>query len=288
MKLGRRGSSNINDSRRSGGAGGGGGRLVGGGIGGIIVVVIIFLITGNPGVLLEGLGGAVGTPPRSEYTESAQDQHLYEVLSVALADTEDVWNGLFPEYGKEYKEPTLEIYHETVRSGCGIANSGMGPFYCPADQKVYVDLSFYNDLTNRFGADQGDYTMAYVLAHEVGHHVQTLMGVTEQFHSLQGRVSQTEYNRYSVRFELQADYLAGVVAHYQQRQGYLDPGDIQEAMSAAESIGDDAIQEQVQGYVTPDTFNHGTSDQRMRWFQKGYEAGDLSEWDTFAVPESQL
>lgn len=274
---GRRQSSNVNDRRNSGGHMAG---RIGGA--GLIISLLIFLITGNPGALI----GEIITQPsqqQMEYTETEQHKALFEYAGVVLADTEDTWNHVFPMYGKHYIPPKMEIYHQTIRSGCGLANSGMGPFYCPADQKVYLDLSFYNELVQRYGAKEGDFIMSYVISHEVGHHVQTLLGVSEQFHALRGKVSKREYNELSVRFELQADYLAGVVAHYQEKMGYLDPGDIEEALSAAEAIGDDAIQKKAQGYITPDTFTHGTSQQRMKWFMKGYRAGDLSEWDTFSA-----
>jgi hypothetical protein len=176
------------------------------------------------------------------------------------------------------------LFNGGVRSGCGGATSSSGPFYCPADYKLYIDLSFYDELRNKFGAP-GDFAMAYVVAHEVGHHIQNLMGTSEKVQRLRGRVSQEEYNRYSVRLELQADFLAGVFAHYIQNKGYLEAGDIQEAMNAANAIGDDRLQKQAQGYAVPESFTHGTSAQRMYWFKKGYQTGDLSQGDTFNSTE---
>ncbi|HSK69752.1 MAG TPA: neutral zinc metallopeptidase, partial [Candidatus Limnocylindria bacterium] len=200
----------------------------------------------------------------------------------------DTWNDILPrsEFRLDYQEPTMVVYNGYIQSACGAADSGVGPFYCPGDRKIYIDLSFYNTLISRYGAMQGDFTMAYVIAHEAGHHVQTLLGVTDQLNALRqrvqtGQVSQTEFNRYSVAFELQADYLAGVVARYMAERGILEEGDLTEAMSAAAAVGDDAIQRRAQGYVDPDSFNHGTSAQRQEWFRRGFEAGDLSAWNTF-------
>ncbi len=205
---------------------------------------------------------------------------------MVLKDVEDTWNTIFPTIGERYKEPTLTIYSGYVNTGCGAADSGVGPFYCTLDQNIYLDLSFYQTLVTRYGAKQGDFSMAYVIAHEAGHHVQTLLGVTEQLNALRQRVArgtmtQKQFNEYSVRYELQADYLAGVVARHIYESGNLEQGDMQEAMSAAAAVGDDAIQKKAQGYVDPDTFNHGTSKQRQTWFKKGFDAGDLRDWDTF-------
>ncbi|MDD4080020.1 MAG: zinc metallopeptidase [Eubacteriales bacterium] len=287
---GRRRSSNVNDAR---GRGVSGGRkvAVGGGVG-LVIALVVFLLTGNPGTLLRGIGTQDATVPSGnqqvEYQVTQHEQQLYDYASVVLADIEDTWNTILPQEGADYIEPELTIYSGMVQSGCGLADSGVGPFYCPADQSIYLDLSFYDTLLNRFGARQGDFGMAYVIAHEAGHHVQTLMGVTGQLDRLRtqvtdGRLTQEAYNQYSVRFELQADYLAGVVARYMAGRGYLDPGDLEEALSAAASVGDDHIQRQAQGYVNPDTFNHGTSAQRQHWFMTGYEAGDLSQWDTLSA-----
>ena len=290
---GRRQSRNVNDQRgRSSG-----GRMVmgGGGLGivGIVIYLLISMLGGGGGDLGEVLDQVVTpqTQQRSQqgtYQESPQEKELMAFLSVALADIEDTWGEILPasQYRTAYKEPQLTIYNGQIQTACGAADSGVGPFYCPADQTIYLDLSFYDTLTRKYGAQEGDFAMVYVIAHEAGHHVQTLLGVTQQLNKLRQRVaagtmSQTEFNRYSVAFELQADYLAGVVARYMQQRGYLEQGDLSEAMSAAAVVGDDAIQKRYQGYVDPDTFNHGTSAQRQAWFKKGFEAGDLSQWDTF-------
>lgn len=291
---GRERSSNVNDQRGSGG-GRPGGRLPALGGGGIILFLIVLLVTGQVDLgILTGDSG-IGTPQqqtqqqRAPAQQSELEKQLFEYAGVALKDIEDTWNSVLPEYGKKYVEPTLTIYSGYIDTGCGAANSGVGPFYCTLDHNIYLDLSFYNTLIKRYGAKQGDFVMAYVIAHEAGHHVQTLLGVTEQMNGFrqraaQGRLSEREFNELSVRYELQADYLAGVVAHYIERKGYLEPGDIGEAMSAAEAVGDDSIQMKAQGYVNPDAFNHGTSAQRKTWFMKGYKAGDLSQWDSFNNP----
>lgn len=279
---GRRKSSNVEDRRgRSaggGGLGGFGGKTIGGGLG-LIIIIIIALLGGDPGSLL---GNNQITSPDTQvpYEATADEREMFDFVSVVLADTEDIWHDIFNSYGYDYKEPELVIFTDSVQSACGVAGSSTGPFYCPGDNKLYIDLSFYHELKDRFKAP-GDFAMAYVVAHEVGHHVQTLLGVTEQLNNIRGQVSQTEYNQYSVRFELQADYLAGVWAHHIQGMGYLEEGDLEEALRAANAIGDDMIQKQAQGYVVPDSFTHGTSEQRMRWFYKGFQTGNLDQWDTF-------
>ena len=263
------------------------GRVAAGGGIGLVLALVIFLVTGDPGALF---GAAVPKQqPQAQqqnYQPSEREQQLFDYAGVSLKDVEDTWNTVLPQYDEQYKEPTMVIYSGYVESGCGAADSGVGPFYCTRDQTIYLDLSFYDTLIQRYGAQQGDFIMNYVIAHEAGHHVQTLLGVTNQLNSLRqrvatGQMSQTEFNEYSVRYELQADYLAGVVAKYQANRGYLEEGDLEEAMSAAAAVGDDSIQQKAQGYVDPDTFNHGTSQQRQTWFMKGFRAGDLSEWDTF-------
>ncbi|TJX13438.1 metalloprotease [Tissierella creatinini] len=279
---GRRKSSNVEDRRgRSaggGGLGGFGGKAIGGGLG-LIIIIIIALLGGDPGSLL---GNNQITSPDTQvpYEATADEQEMFDFVSVVFADTEDIWHDIFNSYGYDYKEPQLVIFTDSVQSACGVAGSSTGPFYCPGDNKLYIDLSFYQELKDRFKAP-GDFAMAYVVAHEVGHHVQTLLGVTEQLNNIRGQVSQTEYNQYSVRFELQADYLAGVWANHVQGMGYLEEGDLEEALRAANAIGDDMIQKQAQGYVVPDSFTHGTSEQRMRWFYKGFQTGNLDQWDTF-------
>lgn len=283
---GRRKSSNVDDRRgRSAGggfSGGFGGKTIGGGLG-LIIVIIVMLLGGDPGALL-GNNQITSPDPQAPYQATAEEQEMFDFVSVVLADTEDIWHNIFNSYGYDYKEPELVIFTDSVQSACGVAGSSTGPFYCPGDNKLYIDLSFYDLLRDRFKAP-GDFAMAYVVAHEVGHHVQTLLGVTDQLNSLRGQVSQTEYNKYSVRFELQADYLAGVWAHHVQGLGYLEEGDLEEALKAANAIGDDMIQKQAQGYVVPDSFTHGTSEQRMRWFYKGFETGNLEEWDTFKATD---
>jgi predicted metalloprotease len=205
-----------------------------------------------------------------------------EFVKVVLQDTEDVWNKLFQEQGSDYQEPVLVLFTGSDQSACGMADAAMGPFYCPLDSKVYIDLSFYDDLQSRFGAP-GDFAMAYVISHEVGHHVQHLLGITDKVHSQRDRLSQEENNRLSVKLELQADFLAGVWAHHaHELNNILEPGDIEEALGAANAIGDDRLQKQSQGHVVPDAFTHGTSEQRMFWFKKGYETGDLGQGDTFS------
>ncbi len=277
---GRRQSSNVDDRRGQGGGPGKG--MIGGGLG-LIIVIIVTLLGGNPGDILNKM--PTNQPSANvPYEETAEEQELAEFVSVVLADTEDIWTDVLGKEGINYVEPTLVLFSGSVESACGVAGSSTGPFYCSADQKLYIDLSFYNELKTRFKAP-GDFAMAYVVAHEVGHHVQNLTGVLDQVHELQGKISKEEYNQYSVRLELQADYLAGVWAHHAQGRGYLDRGDIEEALNAAAAIGDDRIQKQAQGYVVPESFTHGTSEQRQRWLFKGFETGDLSQWNTFEAKD---
>ncbi|WP_342562634.1 neutral zinc metallopeptidase [Paenibacillus sp. FSL R7-0345] len=282
---GRRGSSNVEDRRGSGG--GGGGKLIGGGIGGIILVVVVTLLSGgNVGDILGNLtsGGTTATTSNTPYQETAEEQELAQFVSVVLADTEDVWSQLFAEQGMTYTDPTLVLYSGSVNSACGTATSAVGPFYCPGDSKLYIDLSFYDELQQRFKAP-GDFAMAYVIAHEVGHHVQTLLGTTKQLDSYRRTLSEKEYNKYQVRFELQADYLAGVWANHAQGMNLLEEGDLEEALTAASAVGDDTIQKQAQGYAVPDSFTHGTSEQRKRWFYKGFNSGTIAGGDTFNAAE---
>ena len=281
---GRRQSGNVEDRRGSSGKK----IAVGGGLGTIVVVVITLLFGGDLGDVLRVVMGNEGgstmtTSPSGSRTPSPEEDEQAQFVSVVLADTEDVWNKLFQEQGSQYQEPELVLFDGVVQSACGQAQSATGPFYCPGDQKVYIDLSFQKTLSQRLGAG-GDFAMAYVVAHEVGHHVQNLMGITNQVHSQRGRLSQAEYNELSVRLELQADFLAGVwTNHAQEMNNILEEGDIEEAMRAANAIGDDRLQRQSQGYVVPDAFTHGTSEQRMRWFRKGLETGDISQGDTFSA-----
>lgn len=272
---GRRQSSNVDDRRGMGGKG----MAVGGGIGGLIIAIIyLFLGGGNGGDggdFLQNQG-----QPMTQEQKAAEDQ-LAGFSKVVLADTEDVWNRLMSEQGRDYVEPRLVLFTGSDQSGCGFASAATGPFYCPADSKIYIDLSFFQELQDRFKAP-GDFAMAYVIAHEVGHHVQHLLGITDEVDRMRGKLSQTEMNKLSVRLELQADFLAGVWAHHTQKQKQvLQEGDIEEALGAANAIGDDRLQKQSQGHVVPDAFTHGTSEQRMYWFKKGFQTGDLSQGDTF-------
>jgi predicted metalloprotease len=278
--FGRRESGNLEDGR---GSGGGRGFAVGGGIAGLIGLVI-YLFTGvNPSELLGGAGqqGYTQEAPEGGYAKPTDSAGRF--VGVVLADTEDIWNKLFQQMGREYEEPKLRLFTDGVNaSGCGYATSATGPFYCPADRRVYIDLSFYDELKNRFGA-AGDFAQAYVIAHEVGHHVQNLLGISGKMDAARQQLSETEYNKLSVKLELQADFYAGVWAHYQESmKGVLESGDIEEALTAANAIGDDRLQQEAQGHVSPDSFTHGTSAQRMYWFKKGYETGDVNQGNTFA------
>lgn len=274
--LGRRESSNVEDMR----SGGGNGFKIGGGLS--IIAIIFSLIMGkNPLDLLNGqMGGGDPAQEQTSPTGPPTDEQG-KFVSVILADTEDVWTEQFKKMGKTYQDPHLVLFRDQVQSACGNASSATGPFYCPGDAKVYIDLSFYDELKNRFNAP-GDFAEAYVIAHEVGHHVQNLLGISEKMDQMRGRLSETEFNKMSVRLELQADFLAGVWAHYDQKMhNVLEDGDIEEALNAANAIGDDRLQKQSRGEVTPDSFTHGTSAQRMKWFKKGYETGDINQGDTF-------
>lgn len=273
---GRRASSNVEDRR---GMGGGGKTLIGGGLGGIIIVLLFTFLGGDPGELL---GNMVGSDSGTSvpYEESEHEKELADFVSVVLADTEEVWTELFEEQGLQYKEPTLVLYSGSVQSACGAASSSVGPFYCPGDQKLYIDLSFYDELQRKFQAP-GDFAMAYVIAHEVGHHVQTLLGTTEEIMPLRQKMSEEKFNKYLVRFELQADYYSGVWAHHAQGMGYLEEGDLEEALNAATAVGDDTLQKRAQGYVVPESFTHGTSEQRKSWFHKGFQNGTIKGGDTF-------
>lgn len=274
---GRRGSTNVEDRRGMGGKG----LAVGGGLGGLIIVLIVTLLGGNPGDLIGGMGETEQSVP---YEETEKEKEDAQFVSVVLADTEDVWTDIFREQGLTYKEPKLVLYTGSVQSACGAAGSSVGPFYCPGDQKLYIDLSFYQELQDKFDAP-GDFAMAYVIAHEVGHHVQTLLGKTEEIHALRSKLSETEYNKYQVRFELQADYYAGVWANHAHDMNVLEKGDLEEALNAASGVGDDTLQKKSQGYVVPESFTHGTSEQRKRWFYKGFQNGTIKGGDTFKAKE---
>jgi predicted metalloprotease len=263
------------------------GKAQGGGVG-ILILALVGLYFGiDPSVILQQGSNLSGTSvERSEYVPSAEENELAEFVSVVLADTEDTWRALFRGGGGTYEEPRLVLFTGAVESACGFAQAAMGPFYCPGDRKVYIDLGFYRDLRERMGAP-GDFAQAYVIAHEVGHHVQNLLGITEKVHALRNRLSQTEYNQVSVRLELQADCFAGLWAHHADRsRQILEKGDIDEALNAASMIGDDMLQRRSRGYVTPDSFTHGTSEQRVRWFRTGLQSGSVGACDTFGAESS--
>jgi predicted metalloprotease len=274
---GRRESENVEDERGSGG----GGRLaVGGGIGGVIVVVLYLVLGGDPQALLNSQQGASISQPRQVEGVAPRDE-AGKFVAVVLADTEDAWHDIFRQMGRQYEEPRLVLFSDRTSSGCGFASGASGPFYCPEDRRVYIDLGFYRLLQERLGAG-GDFAQAYVIAHEVGHHVQNLLGITDRVQAARRRISATEYNKLSVRLELQADFLAGVWARYADRtKQVVEAGDIEEAMRAAAAVGDDRLQRSARGYVVPDSFTHGSSEQRVRWFRKGYETGDVRQGDTF-------
>lgn len=273
---GRRESENVEDARGSGG----GGRLVmGGGIGTVILVVLYLVLGGDPQALFNSQQAQL--PESAQVDGQAPRDEASKFVRVVLADTEDAWNEVFRQMGRQYQEPRLVLFTDMIQSGCGFASGATGPFYCPQDRQVYIDLGFFRQLQERLGAG-GDFAEAYVIAHEVGHHVQNLLGISDRVQAARGRVSQAEYNQLSVRLELQADFLAGVWARYTDRVKHVvEAGDIEEAMRAASAVGDDRLQSRSRGYVVPDSFTHGTSEQRVRWFRRGYETGDLRQGDTF-------
>jgi uncharacterized protein len=244
------------------------------------------LFTGNLGTMLGGVGPQAGSPasqPAGPLRESAAEKELVEFVSVVLADTEDTWKTLFRQRGRTYKEPRLVLFRDAVKSACGMGEAAMGPFYCPGDQQVYIDLGFYDQLKNRFKAP-GDFAQAYVIAHEVGHHIQTLLGISRKVHAARAKMSKVEANKLSVRQELQADCLAGVWANHAHRsRQLLEAGDVEEGLRAASAIGDDTLQKQARGYVSPDSFTHGSAAQRVKWFKVGLESGDLDRCDTFST-----
>jgi hypothetical protein len=315
---GRRESSNIEDVRGGGGGSGsrkgrgggfripgglgrrrtGGGtvrRAGGGGFGTIIIMVVLFFVLRSCGInpldMLTGGGGnfvpqqdqSTRTTPlpqtNSGSRQTTANDEMKQFVGVILAETENVWNGIFQQEGQRYPEPKLVMFYDSIRSACGQASSATGPFYCPGDSKVYLDTNFFDTLAKRFDAS-GDFAQAYVIAHEVGHHVQNVIGVLPKFNQMRRSMSQTEVNQMSVRVELQADCFAGIWAHYTDQKGLLEKGDLEEALNAATQIGDDAIQKRTQGYVVPESFNHGTSEQRRAWFLAGFESGKLSECNT--------
>ena len=279
---GSRRSDNVEDRRGSSL----GGRPVALGAGGFVIILIIALLTGvNPLSLLQGVDANVDTPVASgsAVPGTPEEEKMKDFVSAVLGETEDVWREIFSRRGKTYRDPKLVLFSGLVESACGTAQSASGPFYCPGDEKVYLDMSFFSELSQRLGAP-GDFAQAYVIAHEIGHHVQDLLGISGQVDAMRRRVGEAESNQLSVRLELQADFLAGVWAHYaQESMSVLEPGDLEEALNAASSIGDDRLQRRSQGYVVPDAFTHGTSEQRVKWFRRGYETGDMAQGDTFSA-----
>jgi uncharacterized protein len=274
---GRR-SENVEDRRGMGMSPG----LLGGGLGGIVILVLALVFGVDPRVLLQMLP-ADSPAPATAPQQSGERDPMKDFVSVVLADTEDTWTTLFRRAGATYRDPKLVLFTGAAQSACGFAQAAVGPFYCPGDEKVYIDLSFYQDLRDRFHSP-GDFAQAYVIAHEVGHHVQNLMGIAEKVHQTQERVSERQANALSVRMELQADCLAGIWAHHADRTRHiLEQGDVEQALNAASQIGDDRMQMRARGYVSPDSFTHGSGEQRVRWFRAGLESGDLKQCDTFTA-----
>lgn len=274
--IGRRESSNVDDRRSSSG-----GKFFVGGTIGVIILVVKFFMDGDPTQLIQQINQQ--NTQNTEVVNDSLDNTMAKFVAVVLADNEDVWNKIFAENGLQYEEPKLVLFRGATESGCGNASSSIGPFYCPADKKVYIDLSFMDELKTRFGAQGGDFALAYVIGHEVGHHVQNLLGTSAKTEELQAQSNQTKANKLSVALELQADFYAGVwTYHNQQMKNILEQGDIEEALSAASAVGDDAIQQKTQGTIVPDAFTHGTSAERMYWFKRGYETGDIRKGNTFA------
>jgi len=275
-EFGRR-SDNVEDRR--------GGRsvspgLVGGGLGGLILTLIAIFLGVDPAIIEQVAPRDGGSSSPTQTTSQPKDE-MGQFVSVVLADTEDTWNPLFRQMGRNYREPKLVLFENSVQSACGYASSAVGPFYCPPDQKVYLDLSFFRDLKNKLGAP-GDFAQAYVIAHEVGHHVQNLIGISDEVRRVQNGVGQVQANQLSVRLELQADCFAGIWAHHAQRQRQIiEQGDVEEAMNAAASIGDDRLQKQAKGYVVPESFTHGSSAQRVKWFKRGIQTGKVDACNTF-------
>lgn len=276
---GQRQSENVEDRRGMSR----GGMVIGGGLGGVVVLILALLLGADPRQLLEQSRSDVpASGPQSSRPVNPQEEELKQFSATVLASTEDVWTDIFRQQGERYHKPTLVLFTEEARSACAVAGAAVGPFYCPGDEKLYLDLSFFRELQTQFRAP-GDFAEAYVIAHEVGHHVQKLMGTMDRVDAARGLMSEAEANQLSVRLELQADFLAGVWAHYAQQKGILEPGDIEEALGAASAVGDDRLQRESQGYIVPDSFTHGTSEQRIRWFRKGLETGDVRQGDTFST-----
>ncbi len=275
---GRRQSDNLEDRR---GMSTTGKVAVGGGAIGLIFLLIQVFLGGDSQDLANAVMQQMEQPAATQTARALtpEEKKVGEFVSTILASTEDTWTEIFKKNGMTYKDPKMVLFTDATTSGCGGANASTGPFYCPNDQTVYMDLSFLNILRNRFGAEGGDFAIAYIIAHEVGHHVQNLLGILQQTHNLQRQTSQVQGNQIQVATELQADYFAGVWAHYEQR--YIEPGDVEDAMNAAAAVGDDHIQKTTQGYTQPESYTHGTSKQRVEWFNRGYKTGDLKQGDTF-------
>lgn len=282
---GRKRSTNIEDRR--GGKGKKAGLIGGGGIIGVIIAIAVAYFSGGDvtKVVMDNAGAVINNKSaQTEYVETAESSDRKEFIEVVLKDTEDFWTEEFEKMDKSYRKPVLVLYSGNVNTeGCGSATSASGPFYCPADEKIYIDLSFYDVLNERLGA-KGDFAMAYVIAHEVGHHVQNLLGVSKQMHQARQQLSEVEYNKLSVKQELQADFYAGMFAEYEKNnKQVLDYGDVEEAVNTAKQIGDDMLQRKSRGEVVPHTFTHGTSAQRMRWFKNGFKAASINDGNTFAL-----
>jgi len=279
---GRRESGNVEDRR------GMAPRMAMGGGLGLIVLVVALLLGKNPGEILNNLPTQTQQVSNQPAETSPHEEELRHFVGVVLGDTEEIWGQLFAKAGATYRQPKVVLFTGQVESACGLASTASGPFYCPGDENVYLDLSFFDELSQRFGA-KGDFAAAYVIAHEIGHHVQKQLGITDKIDAMRGRVSEEEYNQMSVRLELQADFLAGVFAHFEQESlNVIEPGDIDEALNAASSIGDDRLQKMTQGHVVPDAFTHGTSAQRNEWFRRGFETGDMNQGDTFSIDYGDL
>ncbi|HBC79310.1 MAG TPA: metalloprotease [Bacteroidales bacterium] len=274
---GRRTSDNVEDRR---GMSSGGRMAIGGGIGTIVIALVVLLLGGDPSQVLNSSVEAPATES-GPVNSSPEEEAMANFVKIVLAGTEDVWTKIFSESNMTYKQPILVLFRDQVQSACGYASGASGPFYCPGDQKVYIDLAFFDELKTRFGAN-GDFAIAYVVAHEIGHHVQNQLGILSDVNNQRARMSEVNANKILVRLELQADFLAGMWAHYDQQMfNSLESGDIEEAMNAAASVGDDVLQKRYQGRVIPDAFTHGTAEQRKEWFRRGYTSGDFDQGDTF-------
>ncbi len=272
----QRQSTNVEDRRGSRK-----GLAVGGGLGAIVIALLAVLFGADPSQFLNPEPPTDPNPgSQTSRPVNNEEDELRQFTGAVLASTEDVWNDLFRQNGRQYREPKLTLFTDEVRSACGVAGASVGPFYCPGDERIYLDLSFFRELRTRFGAP-GDFAQAYVIAHEVGHHIQNLLGTMDKVSAMQQRMDKAGANQLSVRLELQADFYAGVWANYAQKKGLLDAGDLEEALRAATAIGDDRLQKEAQGYAVPDSFTHGSSEQRVRWFRKGFESGDMRQGDTF-------